>query len=504
MARRMKTVAAMAGLAAAILLFVHDDRCLGDRIDRTGPLRKVSKTLILQVSMWMEYQNAAGEGIVEVAPDARSLVYAYKGNEKGERVVSLNGKEYGPYGYVGAMKLSPDAKKLAFVIAKKAFERRHVAINGKEGKPYDLIDEASLHFSPDSKRLAYSVYDKGKQKVSMVIDGKPEGKYSSIDTGSFIFSPDSKRYAYRCQDDGYWRIVVDGKPRRDRVYWGGFVRGLLGSGEASQPVFSPDGRHIAYNVSFSAFSTSALTQRSKAFSFVDGKKLGGRFCGFTPNGKAAYIDYDKEKGTQRLVVDGLLKKKGNAFRGSIQSITFSPDSKHIAYVVADTAENSFVVVDGEAGKNYQKIMEDSITFSPDSKRVAYVASENGKLFLVLDRRERKEFVYYWWSPILSRPLFSPDSKRIAYVAVEPVTNEYFVVLDGLAGKRYRSIKSPAFSPDSAHLAYVAEGDGTFVVANGTEGQEKDVYSEVVFDAPDKLHYLTRTGKSIFLIEETIR
>ncbi|MGD0463919.1 MAG: hypothetical protein ABSB74_15655, partial [Tepidisphaeraceae bacterium] len=51
---------------------------------------------------------------------------------------------------------------------------------------------------------------------------------------------------------------------------------------------------------------------------------------------------------------------------------FSRDGRHFAYV-ARRDQMLCVVVDGQAGAEYDDIGEDSVIFSPDGKRVAYAA-----------------------------------------------------------------------------------------------------------------------------------
>lgn len=159
----------------------------------------------------------------------------------------------------------------------------------------------------------------------------------------------------------------------------------------------------------------------------------------------------------------------------------------------------------DAGSTDESVVENFLTFSPDGKRFAYVVARGRENFLVLDGQERRDHNYHWHSSVLSRPVVSPDSKRLAYLARDEEADEYYVVLDEQAGKRYKYIKygSLQFSPDSRHLAYVVEDSGVFVVIDQTEGTEYAVFSAVVFDGPDRLHYLTRTGRTIHLIEERL-
>ncbi|MBI4832795.1 MAG: PD40 domain-containing protein [Candidatus Lindowbacteria bacterium] len=495
--------------------------------------RKVTKTPVFDVPILIEYKIAADEGVLAVSPDAKTVAYAYKYDETGRPVVIWNGKEFGPYDHIGALKFSPDAKRLAYVAQEKGSEKVFMVVDGKKGRKYDSIDDATTKFSADSKRLAYLACN--KKKCFMVIDGKEDSAYPSIERGSFIFSSNNKRYAYRCQAEGGWRVVVDGRLRKDRVLWGGYLSGMLAQGDADRPVFSPDSKRVAYKVTFAGFNTSAIHQPKKSFSFVDGDKLDGSFCCFSPDGKQVAYVSEEENYQEALVIKKMFSKKGKSYtRGTINSVTFSPDSKRVAYAAYEGSE-SFVVLDDVEQKRHkgytapamvegviyatpvgQKdratepedrgVVENSLTFSPDGKRFAYVISKGGRNVLVLDGAEAKTHNYQWYSSVLSRPVFSSDSKHVAYPAYDQQANEYYVVLDGQASKKYRSIKygSLMFSPDNKHLAYVVEDDDGFVVVAGSEGTERGVYSKVIFDSPTRLHYLTRNGRQIYLVSEELR
>ncbi|HYL11749.1 MAG TPA: hypothetical protein VEV41_01865 [Terriglobales bacterium] len=69
----------------------------------------------------------------------------------------------------------------------------------------------------------------------MVVDGKAGAKYDAIGEGAPIFSPDGKRVAYAAQKGAKLFVVVDGKAGAEYDTIGG---GTL--------VFSPDGKRVAY------------------------------------------------------------------------------------------------------------------------------------------------------------------------------------------------------------------------------------------------------------------
>jgi len=75
-----------------------------------------------------------------------------------------------------------------------------------------------------------------------------------------------------------------------------------------------------------------------------------------------------------------------------------------------------VVLDGKEGSNYTDVW--SLTFSPDSKHLAYAAraSREGKdvQFIVVDGKEGQQYVRDWSGQgILYGPVFSPDGKLVS-------------------------------------------------------------------------------------------
>lgn len=78
---------------------------------------------------------------------------------------------------------------------------------------------------------------------------------------------------------------------------------------------------------------------------------------------------------------------------------------------------------------------DRIAFSPDGRRVAYVARENGKSFVVADRRRGEPFdAILAWSNIFLRP----GGREIVYAAVEN-GKAFIVVNDKRAAETFDAI-----------------------------------------------------------------
>jgi Tol biopolymer transport system component len=204
------------------------------------------------------------------------------------------------------------------------------------------------------------------------------------------------------------------------------------------------------------------------------------------------------------------KPLGNAANyDAIKAVTFSTDSRHVAFlgvkegkqfVVRDGAESPAydwvvpgslagpldlsrlgyivqdgndmsVVVDGAVvGHGYYAIGGDRIQFSADGKHYAYTAhrgtSDQGDAIVVRDGVAGKAY------PAADiQPVFSPDGNRLLYIA-SPAPKKMCLVVDGKEGPQFDAIAggSPNFSPDSKRVAYAAAAGGkVLAVIDGKAG-----------------------------------
>jgi len=363
-----------------------------------------------------------------------------------------------------------------------------LVVNGVEGKKYDWIYEDSLQFSPDGKKLAY-IAREGNEKF-VVVNGKEGKRYDWIDNFSLKFSPDGKKIAYIAGEGGkhdkFWIsyeggkyfVVVNGKEGKRYDY----IDSLF-------LTFSPDGEKLAYVAKEGNKELVVVNE-------IEGKRYGRIYnLQFSPDGKRlAYIA--KEGNKELIVLDSIESKKYDYIKKF--SLQFSSDGKRLAYIASEGGKYDelgvhykdgkyFVVIDGIEGKRYDYINEFSLQFSPDSKRVAYIAGEggeyeiemgrgvaykDGKYFVVIDGIEGKRYDYINEFSLQ----FSPDSKRVAYIAgeggeydklgVSHVKGKYFVVVDDTESERYDDILLLQFSPDSKKVIYVAIEGGIWLQIEG--------------------------------------
>lgn len=412
------------------------------------------------------------------SPNSRRMAFAVSRGIDGRDgwAVFVDDKEEQTFRSINKIVFSPDSKRVAY---EACGLRWTVVVDGKKIGEYPWV--TSLIFSPDSKRVAYLA---GKRKpfrvkLSAVVDGEGGPYYDNID--SLMFSPDSKQLVYRAKKGGKWFLVLDGK--EEKKY-----------DEYLSPVFSPDGKRLAYAV-----------RMGKKWSMVVNGKEGKQYDKcltpvFSPDSRRiAYAAAIDKKWC--IVVDGEEGKfyeSRSFFSPNVASVkfpVFSPDSKCIAYA-AVIGKEFFAVVDAEEQECGGNSISD-LTFSPNSKRLAYVvdteADWSPKRFVVVD--EKRENFY----SAIENLVFSPDSKWLAYVAQQDSLlgeSTKFVVAGGKEGKHYSRIYAQNFSKDAT--IRLAE---RYSINN----REK----MIVFESPVDFHYYVPIERSkhikgdVYIVEERI-
>jgi hypothetical protein len=156
----------------------------------------------------------------------------------------------------------------------------------------------------------------------VVVDGHAGAEYDLLGDGTPIFSPDGKHVAYVAWRGAKELVVVDGQPGAECERVGGLI-------------FSLDGKRVAYGA----------------------KKAGKCF----------------------VVVDGQPGAECEGVRGLI----FSLDGKRVAYAAAKGwwKRKWFVVVDGQPGPPYDELGENGPTFDSDGV-LEYLAFKDNSLWRV--------------------------------------------------------------------------------------------------------------------------
>jgi WD40 repeat protein len=368
--------------------------------------------------------GVAGKAYEEI-PDHQTFAFsadgkhfAYIAKQGGKMIVVADGREGKAYASIEELfhpRFSPDGKRLAYIISQPAFgippETMFAVVDGREQKGYGLVE--GLLFSPDSKHVAYLADKRWNRGTSVVLDGKEGKPYDQI--SGICFSPDGNRLAYVAyhrtnQPDGSVAVdfaVVDGQ-----------------AGKAYNSVasmrFSPDSKHLVYVARRTAGGLHVLVRDGMETKYAD-VALGS----FSPDG--SHLATAARFGTNWLVlVDGrkLEPQPRPDFKDisltPFYDLTFSPDSRHLAYISRGPALNFLLVLDGNIINSFGSL-PGSITFSPDSKRLAYVIRRGEKKQVpVFGAQEGKEYdeILTWRTPLEDGPRtlgFAFDEKGLPHL-----------------------------------------------------------------------------------------
>ncbi len=195
----------------------------------------------------------------------------------------------------------------------------------------------------------------------------------------------------------------------------------------------------------------------------DAKKLisGGFKSDWSPDGSKIVYGKPEGKGIQiydlKTGIKGIMTDKG-------KDPAWSPDGKHIAYVVEPTYDdfvNEEVWIIDIEGTNAHKLMDGGFpSWSTDGKTVFASSRKDNKVYSIrVDDTDAKPEIYYD-EPISWYPAISPDGSKIAYGA-----NEELIIVDRLSGDilLQRTVPEQAglllnWSPDGKKLGFGGYGD----------------------------------------------
>jgi hypothetical protein len=219
-------------------------------------------------------------------------------------------------------------------------------------------------------------------------------------------------------------------------------------------MYTADGKHMAYIVKASPLSFPSMVHDG-----VQGpayESITNYLMALSPDGGSVAYNYSHANDHGLALNDKVLYKGSRWNNGTdsrVSSLTFSPDSKRLAYIL-DVPGKKAVVCDGKELTPIDGAT--ALHFSPDSRHLVYQAPSATDKFYALycDGRELPRPAGAEWMV----PVISPDSKRLAMTCLK---GEVFVqdleAKDAKAVKVGQSknpvINRAAFSPDSKHVAY---------------------------------------------------
>jgi hypothetical protein len=220
-------------------------------------------------------------------------------------------------------------------------------------------------------------------------------------------------------------------------------------------MYTADGKHMAYIVKAPPHGFSAMVHNG-----VQGtgtyESISNYQMAISPDGQSVAYNFSHANDHGLMLNDKVLYKGSRWNDGTdsrIDSLTFSPDSKRLAYII-DVPGKKAVVCDGKDLTPIDRAT--ALLFSPDSRHLVYQApsAKDKGYALYCDGRELPRPEGAEWMV----PLISPDSRRLAITCLRGE-----VYIQDLEEKDAKAIKvgqskdmvinHAAFSPDSKHVAY---------------------------------------------------
>jgi WD40 repeat protein len=355
--------------------------------------------------------------------DSQRLVYAARRSGKlflvlDQKEQSLDG-DLTPPAFNRNPLLSSDGRHVACIL--KRNNNVVVLRDGVEGKPYEQIVSAA--FSPDSQRFLYTAV-KGQESFVVVdeVEGKP---YRGV--GLPLFSPDSRLVVYSARTDAGNLVVVNQKE--------GKVHEMLGD-----ITISPDSKHVAY------LGTNPQRFTMAVVDGIEGKPYEAIISAVKFSNDGRHVAYVASHTTHDafVVVDGIEHEQ----YPFVTAPVFSPSSQGFAYRAHKPTGDVLVLNDVE-GPTFKAIDPTSITFSPDSKHLAFKVVAGNKEFIVLDSVANKKYEQ------VGQPAFSRDNSHLAYMA--QAANRWRIRIDTFASAPYDSVlnRDALMFAESGELYFIA-------------------------------------------------
>jgi hypothetical protein len=290
----------------------------------------------------------------------------------------------------------------------------------------------------EGQAVGYS-FEEREGKQELFLRGKWVEGYDSIPNASVVATPDGRHVAFIGIRGGREYAVLDGQEGP------AFPKIRADRPDHHGPIqLSPDGKHICY---------------------------------------VARMNDAPRK--EEIIMDGDVVASPPS---DIGRVSMSEDWSHWAYAARTTSGGWLLVMDGRERPDARQIGGDGIVFSPDGKRAAY--SQAG-IASIIDGNKVTP------TGVVGNVVFSPDGKRFAIIARSAADETKYVMIDGVAGPKFKEAGSLIFSGDGKRAAYVArDGEKCIVICDGRAGPAFDGINDLQFSPKgDQLTYTAETALS---------
>jgi len=360
-------------------------------------------------------------------------------------------------------RFSPDGEKVAFVVRENG--RARVYINHKPGAWYDSVSLPFQAFSADSQHYYYLASKSGRSFI--VLNGK-EQKYYELKNGDLASRIDGTSLRLSPSGIPAYKVAEMGNSFQEYVVFNGH------QGEKYSRIvkltISPDGQRVYYYASRSDDTLGRTGTADFVIQELDGKirQQGTVFydSGTAAADKQAQIVFSPDgarlANTTRICKKDSVSINGiplenpdeNCMERDISEITFSPDSRHIAYLsqTVDSEkqpEKWRVILDSTLASNsFDEIK--GLTFN-SKQQLAYFARAGDQWYLIdglVKHPVPVNFRDFNWSSVY----FSPQN---AYLyQYKSLNGETVLLFDGKQIEKNSSAGYPGFTPGGKVIFYI--------------------------------------------------
>lgn len=364
--------------------------------------------------------------------------------------------------------LSPDGRRIAF--ARKSGAEPQLFVLEMAGRRLTQIGVGSRPaWSPDGRHLGFlrEQLVRGETRTYVYACDSDAATVTRVARGEhFSWAPDSRRVA-----------ILGGPPGPDTIRIvraaGGSVRAVaVGRGYDGIPVWSPDGRWIAFvrqrieaqrrteiqlmevrNGRRHAILRAGESWDTPAWS-PDSRRLA--VAGRDVSGGAAYV----------VGMDGRQAVRIADAPDSLWRPVWSPDGRRIALMSGALNSASLRVAngDGSATRYIAPLCWGGASphWSPDGRKLLFGGSCDGVEELYLVHADRPGITRLTWGGwIDADPAWSPDGGRVAFARREDGQHWaiHVVERDGGSDRRVADGRVPDWAPNGSALAFEDSGDG---------------------------------------------
>lgn len=373
-----------------------------------------------------------------------------------------------------------NGKRLIYV-AQTADQQWHVVVDGKPGPGFALI--SGLQVTPDGAHYVYVAQRAGPdpKRFLAVVDGVETAYYSVTDVE---LAPDG-RVAYiavRTQADP----ASHGGASGDLMVGGMAIPNTTTFGVTIRVGLQAPQRHVAWNPDGKRFACVQFNRPNPGVTvLVNGKAMGQTYqtaneVRWSPDGSHLFYLAVAPTGTFP-VMDG---QELDAYHW-IKEFQWSPDGKRYAFFGAN-ATGIWMVVDGKVQPKAYGFEDNALTFSSDSKHVAYAAQTtvanyqpvvDGQVQPVALSNFATRIQNSQYSVPLPILIYSPDGSHLAYTGRDAASKGAVWVDGAPSYGPMQSYFHPAWSPDSKHFASLISTGKDWVIM--IDGKLSAPYEDII-------------------------